>query len=53
MFDALERVPQMVKMLDVQNKALNGESFNDTVSKLGESVIGPAKGLLVNNEKDN
>ena len=53
MFDALERVPQMVKMLDVQNQALNGESFNDTVSKLGESIIGPAKGLLVNNEKGN
>ena len=50
LFDALERVPQMVKMLDTQNQALNGECFNDTIQKLGESVIGPAKGLLVNNE---
>ena len=39
-----------MKKLDVENKALNGRTFNEELSGIVGSVAGPAKGLLVNNQ---
>ena len=41
---------ELMKKLDVENKALNGRSFNEEISGLVSSVATPVKGLLVNNE---
>ncbi len=49
LLDTLSNVPELMKKLDVENKALNGKSFNEELSGLVASVAEPAKGLLVNN----
>lgn len=49
LLDTLAGIPVLMKTLDVQNQALNGQPFNEEVKKLVESVVSPAKGLLVNN----
>lgn len=49
LLDTLSNVPELMKKLDVENKALNGRSFNEELSGLVGSVVEPAKGLLVNN----
>lgn len=49
LLDTLASVPELMKKLDVENKALNGKSFNEEISGLVASVAEPAKGLLVNN----
>lgn len=48
LFDTLGGIPALMKALDVQNQALNGQSFNDEVRGLVGSVAEPMKGLLVN-----
>ena len=49
LLDTLSSVPELMKKLDVENKALNGKSFNEEISGLIGSIAEPAKGLLVNN----
>ncbi|MBR3888629.1 MAG: hypothetical protein IKJ32_05975 [Clostridia bacterium] len=49
LLDTLANVPELMKKLDVENKALNGKSFNEEISGLVGSITEPAKGLLVNN----
>lgn len=48
LLDTLANVPELMKKLDVENKALNGRTFNEEISGLVASVAEPAKGLLVN-----
>ena len=49
LLDTLSNVPELMKKLDVENKALNGRTFNEELSGLVGSVAEPVKGLLVNN----
>lgn len=47
-FDAVGGIPTLMKMLNAQNQALNGQSFNDEVKGIVGSIAEPMKGLLVN-----
>ncbi len=49
LLDTLANIPELMKKLDVENKALNGKTFNEELSGLVSSVTEPAKGILVNN----
>lgn len=48
LLDTLAGVPALMKTLNVENEALNGKPFNDEVRELVSALVGPAKGLLVN-----
>lgn len=48
LLDTLAGVPALMKTLNVENEALNGKPFNDEIRELISSIVGPAKGLLVN-----
>ena len=48
LLDTLAGVPVLMKTLNVENEALNGRPLNDEVRALVDSLLGPAKGLLVN-----
>ena len=48
LIDTLSSVPELMKKLDVENQALNGQSFNDELRNLVSSIAEPAKGLLAN-----
>ena len=50
LLDTLAGIPTLMKSLNVQNEALNGRPFNEEIHELVDSTVGPAKGLLVNNE---
>lgn len=49
LLDTLANIPELMKKLDVENKALNGKTFNEELSGLVSSVTEHAKGILVNN----
>lgn len=51
LLDTLAGVPGLMKVLDSENHALNGRSFNEEVKDLVESTVGPVKGLLATTEK--
>lgn len=53
LIDTMMQVPAMMKTLNAQNDALNGQPFNEELRKLGEAIFGPAKGLLSNHETTN
>lgn len=53
LLDTLAGVPGLMKTLNVENQALNGQSFNDEVQGLVEAIAGPIKGLLSNSETTN
>ena len=44
--DVLSSLPLLMKNLNVQNQALNGESFNDSLKELVGSVAEPLKGII-------
>lgn len=44
--DTLSSIPKLMKKLDVENRALNGKSFNEELNGLVKSVAEPIKGLL-------
>ena len=48
--DTLTQIPMLMKTLNAENEALNGQSINDELSNLVGSIVGPAKGLFVNQE---
>lgn len=52
LFDAMSGIPGMMKMLNAQNRALNGQSFNDEVNGLVKAVAEPVKGVLSYSEGD-
>ena len=49
LIDTLSKLPLLMKTLNAENDALNGQSFNSEVRSLVDSIAGPMKGLLVNN----
>ena len=48
LLDTLAGVPVLMKTLNAENQALNGQPINDELRELISAIIGPAKGLLVN-----
>ena len=48
LLDTLSGIPALMKTLDVENQALNGQSFNGELRDLIAALTEPAKGLLVN-----
>ena len=50
LLDTLAGVPALMKMLNVENQALNGQSINDEVRGLVDSIAGPVKGVLSHTE---
>jgi hypothetical protein len=46
LLDTLTGIPGLMKVLNAENQALNGQSFNDEVKGLVESAVGPIKGVL-------
>ena len=49
MIDTLSQVPRLMKVLDAENHALNGQSFNEELTDVVGAIANPLKGLLVNN----
>lgn len=47
LIDTLSQIPGLMKTLDVSNNALNGKSFNDSISDVVRAVAEPLKGLGV------
>ena len=46
LLDTLAGVPALMKKLNVENEALNGEDINETLNKLVKAVAEPVKGVL-------
>ena len=49
LLDTLAGVPTLMKTPNVENEALNGKPINDEQRDLVSVLVGPAKGILVNN----
>lgn len=49
LLDTLAGVPALMKKLNAENQALNGESFNDTINQLVSAIASPVKGILASN----
>ena len=48
LIDTLSQLPILMKSLNVENNALNGQSINDEVNGLVKSIAEPIKGVLSN-----
>ena len=48
LIDTLAAIPALMKTMNVENQALNGENYEDTLRSLVSSIVEPSKGLLVN-----
>lgn len=46
LIDTLSQIPSLMKVLNVENNALNGQSINDEVNGLVKSIAEPVKGVL-------
>lgn len=44
--DTLSRIPELMKILNVENKALNGKEFNEELNDLVNSVAEPLHGIV-------
>lgn len=53
LIDTLSQIPGLMKTLDVSNNALNGKSFNDSISDVVKAVAEPLKGLGVLSTSEN
>ena len=53
LIDTLSQIPGLMKTLDVSNNALNGKSFNDSISDTVKSIAEPLKGLGVLSTSEN
>ena len=49
LLDTLRGIPELMKVLNVENEALNGQPFNNEVEGLVKSIAGPVKGILSSN----
>lgn len=49
LLDTLRGIPELMKVLNVENEALNGQPFNSEVEGLVKSIAGPVKGILSSN----
>lgn len=52
LLDTLRGIPELMKVLDVENQALNGKPFNDEVNGLVKAIAGPIKGVLSTTENN-
>lgn len=52
LIDTLSSIPSMMKKLDVENKALNGQSFSDEIQELVRGVAEPLKGIFGSSKDD-
>ena len=50
LLDTLRGIPELMKILNVENEALNGKSFNEEVEGLVKSIAGPVKGILASSD---
>lgn len=53
LIDTLSQIPGLMKTLDVSNNALNGKSFNESISDVVRAVAEPLKGLGVLSTSEN
>jgi flotillin len=49
LIDTLTQIPSLMKVLNAENNALNGQSINNEVNGLVKSVAEPIKGMLSSN----
>ena len=49
LLDTLRGIPELMKVLNVENEALNGQPFNNEVEGLVKSIAEPVKGILSSN----
>ena len=52
LLDTLRGIPELMKVLDVKNQALNGRPFNDEVNNLVKAIAEPIKGVLSTTENN-
>lgn len=52
LIDTLSSIPSMMKKLDAENKALNGQSFSDEIQELVRGVAEPLKGIFCSSKDD-
>ena len=52
LLDTLRGIPELMKVLDIENQALNGKPFNDEVNGLVKAIAGPIKGVLSTTENN-
>ena len=53
LLDTLSGIPELMKMLDVKNQALNGKSFNEELNGLVKAAADPIKGVLSTSTTEN
>lgn len=53
LLDTLAGIPELMKILNVKNQALNGQPFNDELNGLVEAAVGPVKGVLSHSTTEN
>lgn len=46
LLDTMTGIPELMKVLDVKNMALNGQPFNAEINDLVSAIAEPIKGLL-------
>ena len=46
LLDTLAGIPELMKVLDAKNQALNGKSFNEELNGLVKAAADPVKGVL-------
>ena len=52
LIDTLSSIPSMMKKLDVENKALNGQSFSGEIQELVKGFAEPLKGIFGGSKED-
>ena len=53
LLDTLSGIPELMKILDTKNQALNGKSFNDELNGLVRAAADPIKGMLSTSTTEN
>ena len=48
LIDTLSQIPSLMKILNAENNALNGQPINDEINGLIKSIAEPVKGVLAN-----
>jgi len=53
LLDTLSGIPELMKILDTKNQALNGKSFNEELNGLVRAAAEPIKGVLSTSTTEN
>ena len=53
LLDTLAGIPELMKILDTKNQALNGKSFNEELNGLVKAAAEPVKGMLSTSTTEN